>query len=399
VQREIPVVRLSAAAVAAVVMAMGCDTSVKTSRTDSTTAVQVAQEPHGGPTCGLVGDSLSKAKQAGAYPVATGTWVTWAIPEYQDEQRFNDRPGAGRKYGALACIVAAPRIDTITDAALTNPAGVLLGVVYVDGSAPIATGDPYADLHLKAGYNCVIVRVVLPAVVEGHVVPVADSACTSISAASRLPGNRGRPTGVTANDIPAVARFVEKQSRRVGLGIRCGTNWCNLGFTGTGGGNMDVAAHPVPAPGAAHYVRRVVRGWYDQQFLALPNGSSPFGVISSVLASTVPDDNLESYTTPAAFATRRHVADVTFPNGGIAGTKYETRWHFKSKGNTVDLQLNPTTSNWTVYVNGVPYDNLTVKYTSHAGFPIAGTARWHWKPNDESLWVRCIDGCCEVDAT
>jgi hypothetical protein len=32
----------------------------------------------------------------------------------------------------------------------------------------------------------------------------------------------------------------------------------------------------------------------------------------------------------------------------------------------------------------------------HPGFPIPGTLRWRWLADDETIWVRCDDGCCQV---
>ena len=37
--------------------------------------------------------------------------------------------------------------------------------------------------------------------------------------------------------------------------------------------------------------------------------------------------------------------------------------------------------------------------TDHGTIPVPGTARWRWVLNDETIWVRCANGCCQVDQT
>ncbi len=37
-----------------------------------------------------------------------------------------------------------------------------------------------------------------------------------------------------------------------------------------------------------------------------------------------------------------------------------------------------------------------VVYHDHKGAPIPGTARWQWLDNDETIWVKCGNACCQV---
>jgi hypothetical protein len=34
-----------------------------------------------------------------------------------------------------------------------------------------------------------------------------------------------------------------------------------------------------------------------------------------------------------------------------------------------------------------------------AEYLIPGTSRWRWLPNDEGVWMRCRNGCCEIRGT
>ena len=41
---------------------------------------------------------------------------------------------------------------------------------------------------------------------------------------------------------------------------------------------------------------------------------------------------------------------------------------------------------------------LCVRRERHGGAVIPrGAARWAWSDKDESLWIRCADGCCTTD--
>jgi hypothetical protein len=33
-----------------------------------------------------------------------------------------------------------------------------------------------------------------------------------------------------------------------------------------------------------------------------------------------------------------------------------------------------------------------------AGLDIPGIVRWRWALNDETIWIRCLEGCCEAEA-
>ena len=33
----------------------------------------------------------------------------------------------------------------------------------------------------------------------------------------------------------------------------------------------------------------------------------------------------------------------------------------------------------------------------HSGEEIPGAVRWRWKEDDETMWVRCPQGCCTVN--
>src|SRR6185295_11680520 len=85
------------------------------------------------------------------------------------------------------------------------------------------------------------------------------------------------PLGVfgTPSEIPAVARWEWDAARKVQyIGLRCGIDWCNIGPASPGGAALFTPADPYIAPpttGAPMAADRVraVKGWYDQQRLAL----------------------------------------------------------------------------------------------------------------------------------
>jgi hypothetical protein len=55
---------------------------------------------------------------------------------------------------------------------------------------------------------------------------------------------------------------------------------------------------------------------------------------------------------------------------------------------------------WWAKFEGLPNSGRDPIYRRVArcpyNFQVAGTARWRWLPDDPGIWVRCIEGCCEV---
>ena len=46
---------------------------------------------------------------------------------------------------------------------------------------------------------------------------------------------------------------------------------------------------------------------------------------------------------------------------------------------------------------GLAHKYFCVAKREHPAMVIPGIVRWRWKVKDETIWVSCQRGCCEVD--
>ena len=367
---------------------VGGDTGQVGQKADSVPPARFVQDSHDYATCSLQKAGMLTDKRQTALSDSVARWSTWNIPEYQDAQRFTDLPA--RTYGPLACIVANPRLTQLTDADYV--AGALVAVIYLDS---VASTRPYTELYLtSAGFYCLILKgKVSTAGLDAYVVPSVNRQCSEPSPATRLRVGAPLIPGVTnADDLPPVARFVTKRSWRPGIGVRCKDRWCNIAVNAT---DIDPPAQGTLSTTAPGYVKHTVLGWFDQQQLALSGSGGPTSLKASLKASIVPTDSLDAYDLNR-FNAMTPVAQVYFANDP-KGTKYDTLWTFTKGRNSMDLIH--TGGVWQVYINGQRNSRLKVVRTGHEsyGMHVAGTARWHWKDNDEAVWVRCAEGCCRVE--
>ena len=378
------VVMIAAGILAACV---GDDAGQGGQKADSVPPPRFAQDSHDYATCSLQRPGMLTDKRQTALADSVARWSTWNIPEYQDAQRFTDLPA--RTYGPLACVVANPYLTQLTDADYV--AGALVAVIYLDS---VASTRPYTELYLTgAGFYCVILKgTVSTSGLDAYVVPSTNKQCGDPSPATRLRVGAPLIQGATsASDIPAVARFVTKRSWRPGLGVRCKDRWCNIAVNAL---DIDPPAQGTLATTAPGYIKHTVIGWFDQQQLALAEPGNPLK--ASLRASVVPTDSLDAYDLNR-FSTRTPVAQVYFADDPKA-TKYDTVWAFKKGQNSMEL-MQASAGAWQVYINGALNSKLRVVRTGHESYNmhVVGTARWHWKDDDEAVWVRCAEGCCRVE--
>jgi hypothetical protein len=363
--------------------------------------------------CGLTIQTLREQDSTKQMPSGVLAWPTLSVPEFQDDQRFTDGSGPSRRFGPIACVIAHPSLVSYTDIDFAQTSGVWVAAIYVGATPAIATNDPYDDLGLRAGWNCLYMRSqgLAGVTMRGLVVqPDDEGNCRRQSSWVGRPAHRSPITATSPAHYPPVARFVEKKNTwRVGIGVKCVARWCNYGINAPP--DVDDLAHPVGSTASPTYARRAVLGWHDQQHLLIGAvTSSGTGGKATIRSSIVPVHNLETFRTSSHFSGITNVAEIYFPDNDVAGTKYATGWGFSHSGTTPDtlaLQLRAgqdphLTSSWRVFVNSVEKANLKVRYTNHSTIfnpnpYIPGTARWRWKDGDEAIWVRCLDGCCEVD--
>lgn len=373
------------------------------------------------------------------------------IPEFHDCQRLI-RPGGGA-YGPLAAIFRADsRLGQEFDPAPeTGPVGQIsrddalaAAVIYmIDGG--------YERLRLAHGFNCLYLWGSLSKL-EAAVVSVGldEANCkrplgaVRLAAQHQLPVNMTRIAGVedyTRADIPDVARWDWDGRHDYFMSLSCGDFWCEVGSPDPGfqnagpfGNKAAVRYAATPAAPRSNRIARV-NGWYDEQHLASPVGGPP--TPTSGRGTVFPHPALGEYDV-GSFATWQPVAFVAV-EPAAEGYQQKFGWAPLAAAMTAPLAIAdlgatlntisfcrgsretcqgagvvpvtsdcPAGSNVWFARSDAPAQSTQqtnpvykcVKYRPHVhGFDIPAVTRWRWRDDDETLWIRCPQGCCEYEPT
>jgi hypothetical protein len=350
--------------------------------------------------------SASSTRLAAVLPVATALGLeAWTPSEADDEQRFVIAPDT---YGPFTQVFASPYLAGFTHYKQFDGhgnRGALVAIVFVDTTDGVTVGYPQYDLlNLKGGTNCVWLGHQ-----HGHAeqdgwfayIGQADncefdpSKSRSMMAVTAMPFS-GRPA-----DIPASARFHEDEREATYfIGLRCLDRWCIIG-----GVPSPMAKRPVhrgdPPPPLSKRAW-VMIGAHDEQKLAIVRGMGPQPHPSRIRASVTPVDDLDQLD-ESDYATWRDVATFWLRDDP-EGTKYAPDCPTKPRGcwglrrgkNTLQLRYDGV---WHAQVlpggNGTPWP-LDVNDCAHFDVMVPGTARFHWRDDDDTVWIRCSQGCCQV---
>jgi hypothetical protein len=309
------------------------------------------------------------------------------------------RPGSSTPIGTRP-VPPRPTGDTTTVTTPSNP-----GYAYIVAEI-LSYGGVYAPLAIRPGFNCLyLFNQGAWGAVMVHVTDEKD--CLTPYALTRTDGTilQTRPmvaTGLSPGDYPPVARWDRDSSGTFMIGVRCGAAWCTV---------SEKAVKP-SAPYAASGVtdprkRRVreIKGWYDEQRLwSIDKGkwAHPTNNVGTIFADPGLDQRPLS-----DFETKDGVlaAHVAMSNADAA---YKRKLNFDQAGvggemNKIyirhDATAGPKSGWWAKIVSarGDVRDNFKVTYRHH-GIPIPGIVRWRWKWDDETVWIACVQGCCEVEA-
>lgn len=335
------------------------------------------------------------------------------VPEYHDCQRLIERTGTWGAYGPLAAIYVRDTSIAFTEVAQGKVAAAVIVADY-----------RYAELGIRGGANCLYI-IGTGDRFTGYIRPVGvqEKRCL-------LPFGRPTPDDFRMDvrhesglaKVPHSARWdMDVDTRRNVPAFACGVAWCTLVPQGT----PATVLNRWNGNGVSSAERNILRGigWWDEQPLAI----SSFGLRPSTRGTVVPSPRAAEYTQAEFAGIWQHVAtvylerrtgpyrekyawDATAHPGassrvrGIKGVRLELCDN--KAGNCPDVP--PTLScvyrpepdgakmigryvglaDRTVYV--------CVRAYRHTGKP-HGLVRFKWRPDDETIWVRCPLGCCEAD--
>jgi hypothetical protein len=363
------------------------------------------------------------------------------IPEFHDCQRLLQGSGSG--YGTLAGIYASERLEMLEDsiARLIQSHRVNLAVA----AAQVFSYDSgYAPLGIRRLHNCLYMGLtfaqagpkwrawMVPAGVVGErcLLPLDPS---SGAGTELFVMEMPEATDLPSADVPPVARWNwSVRGNTQTIGIKCGSRWCEIGrhdfgpsphfSAGTWPPGRPVLGQPVQSS----HRRRVmeVRGWYDQQRLARAAAGSPTNA-TTLEARVIPDPRTDSYS-DADFANGTWLPSgyVVMPaprnsNERSWLAEYRTKFGFGVGWNTISLCARDAA---TCLPEGVSLTCSTPagaqrwygrvedadgrvrylcvarrQYSVPAGVRVPRTARWRWTADDETVWVGCTQGCCELE--
>jgi hypothetical protein len=344
------------------------------------------------------------------------------------------------------------------NAANTNnsatPGPAFISVTHTEPVAEVISNGDYAPLGIKKGFNCLILtwispptavpisiadrRTAIKASYRAWMVPVAlESQCLTIQSTLAIPPSPGSlQLAVNALDvatgdkIPAVTRWDwDSVSQKQYVGMICPTGWCEfhqpkVNFTSS-------RLHTPPVSMSPNGYLLGQKPWYDEQVLADPKSGSS-GLRPSqqrVLGTLVPVPGLETRDMNFYKTGWQDAAWVALDKDD---ENYKSKYGFQ-KNNPVLSDAGKTTvalcyrqkATDTNCGTGIPtcegnakvlpdsglffarisgVNNANPKYFCVAYRPSKnnlqppGVVRWRWTLKDETIWIACPAGCCEVDA-
>ncbi len=310
---------------------------------------------------------------------------------------------------------------------------------------------PYEPLALREGFNCLHFFRRTDATGAPHWVAKITWVGRDGQAqcAEPLPASQGdvgqlfqvdRGPTLPSAMLPPVARWDwDSINHRQYIGIRCEDAWCEVRPKLPVGGGFHASAS---IANGSHSTK----GWYDEQILAVPPPSAsptPPAQVSAIKGTIIPDAALgndagQDGATSRFNNTWQEVATVRLDN---APGDYTTKLNFvRTTGTPAENHVGlcfgmtavsgrnpclplriglrkplredgtPCSTGWMSRVGRGLTGEGSERYfcvtrrghdhdTNGVLIPhIPGIVRWRWALDDETMWIRCMQGCCEVRA-
>ena len=328
--------------------------------------------------------------------------ITADIPEFHDCQRFIDKTN---RYGALYAVILADTSQAgqqlLNDKRKAEGMTAAHTVAVAVAEVITPKGD-YPSLGVHPGRNCLYLssangwaRAYMFSSGETDetcpwVISTAEATVTPLNVRRTMYPNY-KPA-----DFPTAARWqIDARSGRYIIGVSCDAGWCEIGVDKS---EKVLAAADVGgiAPAKAHVYR--VQGWFDEQRLAIHSSTTTAeGVTvepSSVIGKATPDWQLKSRSFADFNAGWVYVGSLHLPT---VPTGYTSKLGVSAGDNKLYFRRFPGDV-WKARIipaNGPPVTRDVIR-TDHKGVNVPATMRWRWLGNDETVWARCVEGCCQV---
>lgn len=375
--------------------------------------------------------------------------VPW-VPTRGADSSWNDPAVAARmaRTRAEALVRAGCRVVATTGYVLVPVMGAAITTIYNFGTVP------YRPLGIDPGFNCLYLardpwtgRWRAKMVPNGQVNPDCPRQVPDLDAVrgKDLEVRESGPAGFGLNDYPPAARWDwDPVAFEQYVGIKCLAAWCEIGAPGfTSSPAHAVSTNTIATTAATTTMwppwepvsasaptfkdaRRVaeIKGWYDEERLAAPSPDSALHP-ASVWGVIFPHPGLGALTSSSFLRTWQHVADAvlegTTPPYGTTklnlgeGTNLiylcsgevqtdcgiDTTWTDPRRNPPTGRQLcDPSTDGrrwWAKIVDPLGRTEFRCVYRrDHGRIVMPAAARWRWKETDQTVWIRCDDGCCDL---
>ena len=387
------------------------------------------------------------------------------VPEFNDCQRILIRSSNGAlSYGPLMAVFASYRLDSlkIPKDTLSDDARIFAAVEVLNYSRTFH----YPSLGIGPYFNCLYIYGTSTQLhARMRYVGAKEEQCADTFSPSQVPGNELAVIVTQAGyfndsaDYPPVARWDWDNAHGIQyIGVRCGNAWCEIG-PGSAVNPAVPAFTPSPpykqAPvsntggesgvnvGSQEDRLRAIKGWYDQQYLAIQSGN--VATPTHLRGTVFPDTSLGKLTKQEFIENKwravSHIAlEKQLPGPRVTADYNAALTYYKTKfnldpvpaGSAISAMNHVLICSGTINTCHVPWPATTsmkrscgnvalgqakntprlwLKITSsvsdtmyrcatpytHDGVEIPATARWRWLAGDETSWRKCPSGCCEMD--
>lgn len=195
------------------------------------------------------------------------------------------------------------------------------------------------------------------------------------------------------------------------ISIRCGDAWCDVMPLDATGPVPDLIPDNLPPDALT-----ALKGWYDQQYLALPDPANPGRLVPGpTLATYFPVSGIAGF----AFTDFNEWRTVGYIHLSGESEHYKGKLNLSEGLNTVSLRRGVlpsaltaarecrggdaekhTPDPWWVRIKSATGEESYYCSYYH-GHPTSaqvppGMVRWRWLEDDETTWQRCPEGCCPI---